>query len=118
MISSLMISILFICGLHSYGCLLLALFRIYLCLLPIKRAPGFLTECVYNFGVAMITFRSIYKSVIIIYNTTGDSIIMAYTILSIIGLVVGLVLYIIDLLLNKNKIPAIDFSFNLREVKL
>lgn len=72
-------------------------------LLPIKRAPGFLTECVYNFGVAMITFRSIYKGVIIIYNTTGDSMIMAYTILSIIGLALGLVLYIIGLLLNKKQ---------------
>ena len=72
-------------------------------LLPIKRVPGFLTECVYNFGVAMITFRSIYMGVIIIYNTTGDNMIMAYTILSIIGLTVGVILYIIGLLLNKKQ---------------
>ena len=72
-------------------------------LLPIKQMPGYLTECVYNFGVAMITFRSIYKGVIIIYNTTGDDMIMAYTVLAIIGLASGLVLYIIGLLLNKKQ---------------
>ena len=49
----------------------------------------------------MITFRSIDKGVIIIYNTTGDDMIMAYTVLAIIGLASGLVLYIIGLLLNK-----------------
>lgn len=72
-------------------------------LLPIKQMPGYLTECVYNFGVAMITFRSIYKGVIIIYNTTGDDMIMAYTVLAIIGLASGLVLYTIGLLLNKKQ---------------
>ena len=72
-------------------------------LLPIKQMPGYLTECVYNFGVAMITFRSIYKGVIIIYNTTGDDMIMAYRVLAIIGLASGLVLYIIGLLLNKKQ---------------
>ena len=72
-------------------------------LLPIKRVPGFLSECVYNFGVAMITFRSIYMGVIIIYNTTGEAMIMTYTIISIISLVVGTVLYITGLLLNKKE---------------
>lgn len=72
-------------------------------LLPIKRVPGFLSECVYNFGVAMITFRSIYMGVIIIYNTTGEAMIMIYTIISIISLVVGAVLYITGLLLNKKE---------------
>lgn len=72
-------------------------------LLPIKRVPGFLSECVYNFGVAMITFRSIYMGVIIIYNTTGEAMIMTYTIISIISLVVGAVLYITGLLLNKKE---------------
>ena len=72
-------------------------------LLPIKRVPGLISESIYNFGVAMITFRSIYKGVIIIYNTTGDDMIMAYTIISIVSLVGGAVLYIIGLLLNKKE---------------
>ena len=72
-------------------------------LLPIKRAPGLVSESVYNFGVAMITFRSIYKGVIIIYNTTGDDMIMAYTIISIVSLVGGALLYAIGLLLNKKE---------------
>ena len=72
-------------------------------LLPIKRVPGLISESVYNFGVAMITFRSIYKGVIIIYNTTGDDMIMAYTIISIVSLVGGALLYAIGLLLNKKE---------------
>lgn len=72
-------------------------------LLPIKRVPGLVSESVYNFGVAMITFRSIYKGVIIIYNTTGDDMIMAYTIISIVSLVGGALLYAIGLLLNKKE---------------
>lgn len=72
-------------------------------LLPIKRVPGLVSESVYNFGVAMITFRSIYKGVIIIYNTTGDGMIMAYTIISIVSLVGGALLYAIGLLLNKKE---------------
>lgn len=72
-------------------------------LLPIKRVPGLVSESIYNFGVAMITFRSIYKGVIIIYNTTGDDMIMAYTIISIVSLVGGALLYAIGLLLNKKE---------------
>lgn len=72
-------------------------------LLPIKRVPGLVSESVYNFGVAMITFRSIYKGVIIIYNTTGDDMIMAYTIISIVSLVGGALLYAIGLLVNKKE---------------
>ena len=72
-------------------------------LLPIKRVPGLISESIYNFGVAMITFRSIYKGVIIIYNTTGDDMIMAYTIISIVSLVGGALLYAIGLLLNKKE---------------
>ena len=72
-------------------------------LLPIKRVPGLVSESIYNFGVAMITFRSIYKGVIIIYNTTVDDMIMAYTIISIVSLVGGALLYAIGLLLNKKE---------------
>ena len=70
-------------------------------LLPIQKVPGLIPECIYNFGVAMLTFRSIYKGVIIIYNTTGDTMILVYTILSICSLLLGITLYIIGLLLNR-----------------
>ena len=63
--------------------------------------PGVLTESVYNFGVAMITVRSIFKGVIIIYNTTGDTMILAYTIIAIVSLSLGVILYLAGLLINK-----------------
>ena len=69
--------------------------------LPIKWVPGTLTESIYNLGVAMLTVRSIYKGVIIIYNTTGDNMVLAYTIVAIVCLVGGLLLYTIGLLLNR-----------------
>ena len=70
-------------------------------LLPIQKVPSMIPECIYNLGVALLTFRSIYKGVIIIYNTTGDAMILAYTILSIACLSLGTALYIIGLLLNR-----------------
>ena len=70
-------------------------------LLPIQKVPSMIPECIYNLGVALLTFRSIYKGVIIIYNTTGDAMILAYTILSIGCLSLGITLYIIGLLLNR-----------------
>ena len=72
-------------------------------LLPIKRIPGTISECVYNFGVAMLTMRSIYKGVIIIYNTTGEAMILAYTIIAIVSLLIGAILYLTGLLINKDK---------------
>lgn len=69
--------------------------------LPIKWVPGTLTESIYNLGVAILTVRSIYKGVIIIYNTTGDNMILGYTIISISCLLTGVVLYTIALLLKK-----------------
>ena len=63
--------------------------------------PGMLTESVYNFGVAMLTVRSIFKGVIIIYNTTNDAMVLVYTIMAIVSLVIGAVLYIIGLSTNK-----------------
>ena len=69
--------------------------------LPIKRVPGLLTECVYNFGVAMLTVRSVFKGVIIIYNTTNDTIVLVYTILAVVSLLLGAALYLIGLLINK-----------------
>ena len=69
--------------------------------LPIKQMPGTLTESVYNFGVAMLTVRSIFKGVVIIYNTTNDAMVLVYTIMAIVSLVIGAVLYIIGLSINK-----------------
>ena len=69
--------------------------------LPIKQMPGTLTESVYNFGVAMLTVRSIFKGVVIIYNTTNDAMVLVYTIMAIVSLVIGAVLYIIGLSTNK-----------------
>ena len=69
--------------------------------LPVKGVPGTLTESIYNLGVAMLTVRSIYKGVIIIYNTTGDNMVLVYTVISVVCLSVGALLYIIGLLLNR-----------------
>ena len=71
--------------------------------LPIKRVPGMLSECFYNFGVAMLTFWSIYKGVIIIYNTTGDKILWAYIFISVTSLCVGAALYVIGLFIAKKE---------------
>ena len=69
--------------------------------LKIKRVPGLLTESFYNFGVAMLTVRSVFKGVIIIYNTTSDVMVLVYTILAIVSLLAGVALYITGLLINK-----------------
>ena len=71
--------------------------------LPIKRVPGVLTESAYNFGVAMLTARSIFKGVIIIYNTTSDVMVLVYTIIAIASLLLGVALYIVGLLINKKE---------------
>ena len=72
-------------------------------LLPIKKVPGIITESVYNFGVAMLTVRSIYMGVIIIYNTTGDTMITIYTILSIVSLTLGAALYVLGLFISEKE---------------
>ena len=56
---------------------------------PIKQVPGTLVECIYNFGVAMLTVRSIFIGVIEIYGTTNKAMLTTYTVLSIIFLVLG-----------------------------
>ena len=71
--------------------------------LKIQRAPGLLTESFYNFGVAMLTVRSIFKGVIIIYNTTSDVMVLVYTILAIVSLLLGVSLYIIGLSVFKKR---------------
>ena len=56
---------------------------------PINKVPGTLIECIYNFGVAMLTVRSIFIGVIEIYGTTNKAMLATYTVLSIVFLVVG-----------------------------
>ena len=56
---------------------------------PIDKVPGTLIECIYNFGVAMLTVRSIFIGVIEIYGTTNKAMLATYTVLSIVFLVVG-----------------------------
>ena len=70
-------------------------------LLPIKYVPGTITENIYNFGVAMITTRSIFIGVIYIYGTTHEKMILVYSILSIIFLVTGVIMYITFWLIKK-----------------
>ena len=40
-------------------------------LLPIARVPGVIPATIYNFGVAMLTVRSIFIGVLKIYGTTN-----------------------------------------------
>ena len=56
---------------------------------PIDKVPGTLVECIYNFGVAMLTVRSIFIGVIEIYGTTNRAMLATYTVLSIVFLVIG-----------------------------
>ena len=72
-------------------------------LLPIKKVPGLISESIYNLGVALLTARSIYIGVIVIYNTTGETMILIYTILSIVCLTLGVLLYFVGLFLNKEE---------------
>lgn len=56
---------------------------------PIDKVPGTLTECIYNFGVAMLTVRSIFIGVVDIYGTTNRMMLATYTVLSIVFLAIG-----------------------------
>jgi len=67
-------------------------------LVPIKYAPGTLTESVYNLGVAMVTVRSIFIGVMAIYGKTNIRLEVTYTVLSILFLSLGFLMYVIPLL--------------------
>ena len=56
---------------------------------PIDKVPGTLIECIYNFGVAMLTVRSIFIGVVDIYGTTNRMMLTTYTVLSIVFLAIG-----------------------------
>ena len=70
-------------------------------LLPIKRVPGTITECVYNLGVAVLTTRSIFLGVLQIYGKTNSKMVIVYTVLAILFLVAGVALYIYGLFSKK-----------------
>ena len=74
---------------------------------PIEQVPGTLVECIYNFGVAMLTVRSIFIGVIEIYGTTNRVMLTIYTVLSIVFLAVGgsayLAIIIYSLLTTRKK---------------
>ena len=72
-------------------------------LLPIKRVPGTLAECVYNLGVAILTTRSIFLGVLQIYGKTNSKMVVVYTILAILFLVAGVALYIYGLFSKKEE---------------
>lgn len=72
-----------------------ALVYLFMWLMPFKKMPGVITECVYNTGVAMITMRSIYMGVVEIYGKSGNRMTLAYTVMTIIFLSIGAALLIL-----------------------
>lgn len=70
-------------------------------LLPLKKMPGTLTECVYNLGVAFITTRSIFIGVLEIYGKTNVKMVTTYTIISVAFLLVGFAFYITGFFIDK-----------------
>ena len=71
---------------------------------PIKWMPGTLTESAYNFGVAMLTVRSIFIGVLEIYGKTGVRMELIYTILAIVFLASGVILYFVGILFFRKKV--------------
>ena len=68
-----------------------------LLIIPFKRGPGIVGECVYNTGVALITTRSVFMGVLEIYGKTNDRMVIIYTVLSILFLVAGAILFVVAL---------------------
>ncbi len=69
---------------------------VYLALrfLPIKTVPGTIPACIFNMGVAAITTRSIFYGVLEIYGKTNYKMQTTYTVLTIVFLSVGSILYL------------------------
>ena len=65
-----------------------------LAFIPMEKVPGLVTACVYNFGVGMLTIRSIFIGVIEIYGTTNRAMVAIYTVLALCFTIVGLGLYL------------------------
>lgn len=84
--------------------------HVVLYFVPLKRVPGILSGCVYNFGVAMITTRSLYIGVVTIANQPNEAWEMTYLIVSLIFLIGGVALYITGLILDKINPPKLEDS--------
>ena len=65
-----------------------------LSLLPMARVPGTIPATIYNFGVAMLTVRSIFIGVLKIYGTTNRAMVVIYTILALTFIIIGFGLYL------------------------
>lgn len=71
--------------------------------LPIKKVPSMLTECIYNFGVAMFTVHSIILGVLQIYGKTNSKMVLAYIILFHVFMLSGIIMYVVGLILDRKK---------------
>ena len=62
--------------------------------IPIARVPGIIPATIYNFGVAMLTVRSIFIGVLKIYGTTNRAMVVIYTVLALTFIIIGFGLYL------------------------
>ena len=62
--------------------------------IPIARVPGIIPATIYNFGVAMLTVRSIFIGVLKIYGTTNRAMVAIYTVLALTFIIIGFGLYL------------------------
>ena len=62
--------------------------------IPIARVPGTIPATIYNFGVAMLTVRSIFIGVLKIYGTTNRAMVVIYTVLALTFIIIGFGLYL------------------------
>ena len=62
--------------------------------LPIAKVPGTIPATIYNFGVAMLTVRSIFIGVLKIYGTTNRAMVVIYTVLALTFIIIGFGLYL------------------------
>ncbi len=62
--------------------------------IPIARIPGIIPATIYNFGVAMLTVRSIFIGVLKIYGTTNRAMVVIYTVLALTFIIIGFGLYL------------------------
>ena len=62
--------------------------------LPIAKVPGIIPATIYNFGVAMLTMRSIFIGVLKIYGTTNRAMVVIYTVLALTFIIIGFGLYL------------------------
>ena len=65
--------------------------------LPIEIVPGTIPSSIYNFGVGMITVRSIFIGIIEIYGNAGvakEELLVAYFVISLVFLIPGFFMYL------------------------